>query len=163
MDEKVPESTALRTKEGTIGLESRKPHPPNQLVRMRSPVRIWVAAPKSLENRSFQGFFVAIFYFSVWVKMGVSWLTHILTHTRKGLKSAGQEGCASCPAFLSALHDLCHEAAHGGCSLVLLLPCSVGIGAEGEPSIVVPQHGGHRFYIHAVLKGCGGEGVPQVG
>ena len=64
--------------------------------------------------------------------------------------------------FLSALHDLCHEAAHGGCSLVLLLPCSVGVGAEGEPGIIVAQHGGHRLDIHTVLKGCGGEGVPQV-
>ncbi len=64
--------------------------------------------------------------------------------------------------FLSALHDLCHEAAHGGCCLVLLLPCGVGVGAEGEPGIIVAQHGGHRLYIHTVLKGCGGEGVPKV-
>lgn len=62
--------------------------------------------------------------------------------------------------ILSALHDLCHEAAHGGCRLVLLLPCSVGVGAEGEPGIIVAQHGGHRLDIHTVLKGCGGEGVP---
>ena len=65
--------------------------------------------------------------------------------------------------FLSALHDLCHEASHCGCCFVLFLPCGVGIGAEGEPGIVVPQHGGHRFYIYAVLKGCGGKGVPQIG
>ena len=94
--------------------------------------------------------------------MWVNQLTHTVTHTRKGLKSAGREVCASRPAFFSALHDLCHEAAHGGCSLVLLLPCGVGISAEGEPGIVVAQHGGHRFYIHAVLKGCGSEGVPQI-
>ena len=70
-----------------------------ELVRMRSPVQIWVAAPQSLENFGFRGFFVAIFDFLVWVKMWVSWLTHTVTHTRKGLKSAGREGCASCPAF----------------------------------------------------------------
>ena len=64
--------------------------------------------------------------------------------------------------FLSALYDLCHEAAHGGCCLVLLLPCGVGVGAEGEPGIIVAKHGGHRLDIHTVLKGCGSEGVPQV-
>lgn len=64
--------------------------------------------------------------------------------------------------FLSALHDLFHEAAHGGGCLVLLLPCGVGVGTEGEPGIVMPQHGGHRLYVHAVLEGCGSESVPQV-
>ena len=42
----------------------------------------------------------------------------------------------------------------------------MNIGAEGEPGIIVTQHGGYRLYIYAVLKGCdggcGGEGVPQV-
>ena len=64
--------------------------------------------------------------------------------------------------FLSALHDLLHKAAHGGCCLVLLLPCGVGVGAEGESGVLVAQHGENCLYIHAVLKGCGGEGVPQV-
>ena len=35
----------LRTRKGTKGPENRKPHPPNQLVRMRSPVQIRIAAP----------------------------------------------------------------------------------------------------------------------
>ena len=64
--------------------------------------------------------------------------------------------------FLSALHNLFHEAAHGGGCLVLLLPRGVGVGTEGEPGIVVPQRGGHRLYVYAVLESCGGEGVPQV-
>ena len=98
----------------------------------------------------------------MWVKLWVSWLTHTVTHTRKELKSAGREVCASRPVFFSALHDLCHKAAHCGCCFVLFLSYGVGVGAESEPGIVVSQHGGHRFYIHAVLKGCGSEGVPQV-
>ena len=32
--------------------------------------------------------------------MWVNQLTHTVTHTRKGLKSAGREVCASRPAFL---------------------------------------------------------------
>ena len=83
MDERVPESTAIRIKEGTKGPESSKPHPPNQLIRMRSPVQIWVAAPKILENCGFRGFFVVKINFFVWVKMWVSGLTHTVTHTRK--------------------------------------------------------------------------------
>ena len=53
------------------------------LVRMRSPVQIWVAAPKILENCGFRGFIVAKINFFVWVKMWVSGLTHTVTHTRK--------------------------------------------------------------------------------
>ena len=53
------------------------------MVRMRSPVQIRIAAPKSLENFGFQGFFVAIFDFLVWVKMWVNLLTHTVTHTPK--------------------------------------------------------------------------------
>lgn len=64
--------------------------------------------------------------------------------------------------FLSVLHHLCHKVAHGGCCLILLLPGGVGVGAEGEPGIIVAQHGGHSFYIHAVLQSGGGKGVPQI-
>ena len=84
MDTRVPERMAPRSEEGAKGSESSEPYPPNQLVRMRSPVQIWVAAPKILENFGFRGFFVVNLYFFVWVKMWVSWLNHILTHTSKG-------------------------------------------------------------------------------
>ena len=49
------------------------------------------------------------------------------------------------------LHDLRHEAAHRLCGLVLLLPCSVGVGAEGKACIIVPQHTADRFHVHTVL------------
>jgi len=39
------------------------------LVRMRSPVRIWVAAPKIPENFGFWGFFVAKSCFVGWSKI----------------------------------------------------------------------------------------------
>ena len=103
--------------------------------------------------------------FFVWVKMWVRGLTHTVTHTRKGLnghKNAGQEVCDFLPGFFFVLHDLFHEVPHGLGGFVLLLPGGVGVGAQGEPGIEVPQHGGHRLYIHAVLQGSGGEGVPEI-
>ena len=54
------------------------------------------------------------------------------------------------------------DVAHGLGCLILLLPGGVGVGAQGEPGVKVPQHGGHRFYIYAILQGRGGEGVPQI-
>ena len=38
----------------------------------------------------------------------------------------------------------------------------MGVGAEGETGVKVPQHGGHRFHVHAILESCGGEGVPEI-
>ena len=103
-------------------------------------------------------FFVADLHFSVWVKMWVNRLTHTVTHTRKrnnGQKSAGQEIFVSCPFFLLFLYDLLHEGTHGLGRFVLLLPRSVGVGAEGESCIIVAQHAGYGLHVHAVLQGHG--------
>ena len=45
---------------------------------------------------------------------------------------------------------------------VLLLPCGVGVGAEGKSGVVVAQNGGRRFHIYFALKGCGDEGVAEI-
>ena len=63
MDARVPERVALRTEEGTKVPESNKLHPLNQLVRMRSPVQIWVAAPEALKIKVFEGFLLRILIF----------------------------------------------------------------------------------------------------
>ena len=131
---------------------------------MRSAVRICPAAPKIPENFGFRGFFVAKSCFAVWVKNSDP---HRDPHAeRAGKDKRVPDGKICLPArFLlpfSLLYDLSQDAAHGLGGLVLLLPCGVGIGAEGEPGIVVPQHGGHRLYVYAVLEGCGGEGVPEI-
>ena len=103
MDERVPESTAIRIKEGTKGPESSKPHPPNQLVRMRSPVRIWVAAPKIPENCGFRGFFVAKSYFVGWPKISDSHRDpHAEMRQRKQWTQERRTGRrTSCPAYFS--------------------------------------------------------------
>ena len=56
-----------------------------------------------------------------------------------------------CSACLWDLSDLRHEAAHRLCGLVLLLPCGVGVGSQGESCIVVTEHRRHRFYIYTIL------------
>ena len=62
--------------------------------------------------------------------------------------------------FFFCLHDLRHETAHCLCCLVLLPPCSVGVGTEGESRVVVTQHTADGFHIHAVLQCQRCEGVP---
>ena len=83
MDIRVPETSSFWNKNSRKALERNGWRAPNQLVRMRSPVQIRIAAPKSLENFGFQGFFVANFDFLVWVKMWVNQLTHTVTHSPK--------------------------------------------------------------------------------
>mgnify|MGYP001305288848 CR=1 FL=1 len=78
-------------------------------------------------------------------------LTHTVTHTRKcpdRPKEYRRGGFASSPVLFCVLfrsHHLRHEAAHGLCGLVLLLPRSVGVGAEGESGVIVAQHAADRF------------------
>lgn len=85
----------LRTRKGTKGPENRKPHPPNQLVRMRSPVQIRIAAPQkplfSLEKGGFILLFVT-FWLVLW-----SGFDHRTSHRKKNQGSGGAvppEPCA---------------------------------------------------------------------
>ena len=38
----------------------------------------------------------------------------------------------------------------------------MGVGVQGEACGEVTQHAGHRFDVHAVLEGDGGEGVAEI-
>ena len=60
------------------------------------------------------------------------------------------------------LHDLRHEAAHRLCGFVLLLPRSVGVGAECESSVIVAEHTADGFDVHAILQCQRCEGVSEV-
>ena len=81
----------------------------------------------------------------------------LLTHTRKcagRFKEHRRGGFAPSPIFLMFFfcsHHLCHETAHFLRGLLLLLPCGVGVGAEGKACIIVPQHTADRFHVHTVL------------
>ena len=96
-------------------------------------------------------------------------MTHNLTHTGKCAERF-QEHRAGSLAFLPGvfltfecpLHHLRHEVPHGFRRLVLHLAGGVGVGAQGEPRVVVAQHTGDRFDVHAVLQGQGGEGVSEI-
>ena len=94
-------------------------------------------------------------------------MTHNLTHTATCAERVREYRTGSL-AFLPGvflvcfylLHDLCHEAAHRLRRLILHLPGGVGVGAEGEACVIVPQHTGDRLDVHSVLKGQRGESVP---
>ena len=73
-----------------------------------------------------------------------------------------KKGFLSGAFFFLSLSDLLHEAAHGGSRLVLLLASGVGVGAQGETSVEVAEHGGDSLYVHAVLQGRGSEGVTEI-
>ena len=60
MDRKVPKTMALRNKNAPKVPESGTPEVGNQLVRMRSPVQIWVAAPrKALCRNGYKAFLIS--------------------------------------------------------------------------------------------------------
>ena len=73
-------------------------------------------------------------------------LTHTVTHTRKcpdGFKEYRRGSfCFLSGIFVSFFcsHDLCHEISHRLRRLILLLPCGVGVGSQGESRVVVTEH-----------------------
>lgn len=90
--------------------------------------------------------------------------THNLTHTgtwsEKRQTAPSESSGVACVFSASGSHHLGHEGPHLLGCVVLGLPGGVGIGAEGKSSVVVAQHGGHRFHVHPILQGHGSEGVP---
>ena len=92
-------------------------------------------------------------------------LTHTVTHTRKcadRFKEYQRGGLSPLRYFASffCLHHLRHEAAHRLCGFVLLLPRSVGVGAESESGVIVAEHTADDFDIHTILQCQGRECMP---
>ena len=84
-------------------------------------------------------------------------------NARKDPKSTGEKLLPfRCSACLRDLSNLRHEAAHFLRGLLLHLSCGVGVGAESESGVVVTQHRGYCFDIHAVLECQGRERMSQV-
>ena len=96
--------------------------------------------------------------------MWVNCLTHTVTHTRGKSRRAPERKLSPfrCSACLWDLSDLCHEAAHFLRGLLLHLSCGVGVGAEGEARVVVPEHTADGFDVHPVLECQGRERMTQV-
>ena len=65
-------------------------------------------------------------------------------------------------ASFFCLHHLRHEAAHRLCGFVLLLPRSVGVGAECESSVIVAEHTADGFDVHPILQCQRCEGVSEI-
>ena len=89
-------------------------------------------------------------------------MVHVAEYQKSVRKCTGQEGQTSCPVFAIAfqmvfpLYHPGHETAHSFRRLILHLAGSVGVGAEREPCVIVPQHAGDRLNIHPVLQSqCG--------
>ena len=117
-----------------------------ELVRMRSAVRIRPAAPENSRNHRVSGVFVAVLRDFVWVRI---WVNRPDPHRDPHAEMSGEGQRAPdrkfrLPAWLfaafSVLHDLRHKIPHRLRRPILLLPGGVGVGAEGEARIVVPQH-----------------------
>ena len=95
-------------------------------------------------------------------------LTHTVTHTTKCVERFKEHRrggfCRLSGIFASffCLHDLCHETAHRLCGLVLLLPCSVGVGAERESGVIVAEHTADGFDVHAILQCQRCEGMSEI-
>ena len=136
---------------------------------MRSAVRIRPAAPRILWNQLISEDFVLFSEHFERVYFCGFLLTRTVTHTPK-CSERDRECQTGSFAFLSGffvafsvlhnLHDLRHEISYCLCRSILLLPGGVGVGAEGEARVVVPQHTADRFHIYAVLGGQGCECVP---
>lgn len=127
-------------------------------------IQIEVRFQKSPKTSVFGDFFVAKSCFTVRVKNPDP---HRDPHAETvGKDKKAPDGNICLPVrfllLLTRLYNLSQDAAHSLGGLVLLLLRGVGVGAQGEPGIVVPRHGGHGFDVHAVLEGCGGEGVTEI-
>ena len=95
-------------------------------------------------------------------------MVHVAEYQKSVRKCTGQEGQTSCPVFAIAfqmvfpLYHPGHETAHSFRRLILHLAGGVGVGAERETCVIVPQHTGDRLDVHAILQGQGGKGVSQI-
>ena len=100
--------------------------------------------------------------------MWVNRLTHTETHTTKCVERfkehriGGFRLLSGIFASFFCLHDPRHKTAHRLCGLVLLLPCSVGVGAECESGVIVAEHTADGFDVHAILQCQRCEGMSEI-
>ena len=102
MDRKVLKTTGFRNKNAPKVPNSGTPEVSNHLVRMRSPVQIWVAAPKSRLNPLILAGFLLFSQFFRSIYFCDFSLTHTVTHTPKCPKRDREHQTGS-SAFLSGV------------------------------------------------------------
>lgn len=141
----------------------------------RSPVRIRLPAPNSSETLVFGEFFLLNASLAAerlsqrnGNKIEIVSLPQISCfHVRPTFDPHGNTKrkapelfqCFLC-FFCWVLHDLCYEAAHLFGGFFLHSAGGVSVGAQSEAGVVVAQHTGNRFYVHAVLECHGCECMP---
>ena len=136
---------------------------PIHFVISRSCVRVTPPAPKSIENFGFRCFFVvknaengvgqnvgqlpdphrdphrlAVSGFAAYCQLMPHGYNEMCGKSRRAPER--KLFPFRCSACLWDLSDLCHETAHFLRGLLLHLPCSVSVGAEGESRVVVTEH-----------------------
>ena len=89
-------------------------------------------------------------------------LTQTVTQTGQKTCSEAVLPPPGCRLFQGTSEGVCQDLFHGPGGLLLGRCGDMGIGVQGEACREVPQHSGHRFDVHSILKSQGREGVPQI-
>jgi len=144
MDTRVPPTSSFWSKNGRKALKRKGWKAPNQLVRMRSAVRIRPAAPEeTLKPQWFE-----VFFFFVSVKAGIK--TQTKTQTR--FRFAGR--VIPVRLFYCIPEDL------AGSFHAFLI--GVGIHSQRYRFVAVAQLFRYAGYICTVCNGNTGKGMPQI-
>ena len=156
MDTRVPERMAPRSEEGAKGSESSKPYPPNQLVRMRSAVRICLAAPKKPPFSLKRAVFFCILLLFRSVLISGQRFDHTTSHRQR---KTGLRRCLPSEACcFSSLHIL---AAAAALFLLRSPPSFAESGGLTAPRTLLwslRRHCGHAFFRPAR---SGSSGLPR--
>ncbi len=128
------ETTRMGTKNAQTVPDSTVWTYPSVLVRMRSPVRIWIAAPQNPRMTAVCGVFALP---EKALEMVVD--PHPDPHAEISGNGWILPGRKFQPFWLAdpLSHDFVHKISHLFGGLFLFLPGGVGVGAEGEASVVV--------------------------
>ena len=146
MERKAPKITPARNKKAPKASESGTLRGGNQLVRVRSPVQIWVAAPlKPVVPQGIAGFCYAL---------AQEW--YIIKPIQKPIPISGE---SRRELLFASLFQCVPENLAGALHTFLV---SVGIHPKGDGFIAVPQLFGYAGNVGPVGNGNTGNSVAQL-